>query len=284
MTYQSVKQQIEDIRSDKRVAADYLQLFQEIFAAQYEVQEKLNPNDIYPPTQEKVHGEYSGLPVIDPNKLNPDESVILALLEKVTDILEKFSPVKDSTTRKLLSTVRSGKINLGDLVRALTAGDTEHLVTESKKIDSPVDEVMFVITTLARPFLRVIAEAKRQKVNLENTLSDRCPICGGVPLMAKLQKDDGKRILECYLCSTQWVFKRLRCPFCGNEDHKTLGYLFLDEDPCRIDKCDSCKRYIKTFDERKSVQDQPLSLLVQDVATLYLDIIATREGYQRLQE
>jgi FdhE protein len=99
--------------------------------------------------------------------------------------------------------------------------------------------------------------------------------------MAKFQKDDGRRILECYLCGTQWAFKRLRCPFCGNEDHKTLGYLFLDGDSCRIDKCDNCKRYIKTLDERKSTQDQPLSLLVQDVATLYLDILAIREGYQR---
>jgi FdhE protein len=281
LTYEEVKRQIEEIKTDKRMAIDYLRLFQEIFAAQYEIQEKLNPNDIYPFTQEKEDGEQSGLPVIDPNKLNPDESVLITLLEKITDILENFTSVKETTARKLLSAARSGKINPGDMVRALTAVDTDYLAAESKKIESPIDEVMFVITTIARPLLRVLGESRKQKANLESAFTDTCPVCGGVPLMAKLQKDDGRRILECYLCGTQWVFKRLRCPFCGNEEHKTLSYLFLEGDSCRIDKCDNCKRYIKTFDERKNTLDQPLSLLVQDVATLDLDILATKEGYHR---
>jgi FdhE protein len=281
LTYEEVKRQIEEIKTDKRIATDYLRLFQEIFAAQYEIQEKLNPNDIYPLTQEKEAGEHSGLPLINPNKLNPDESVLTALLDKITGILENFTSVKETTARKFLSAARSGKINPGDMVRALTAGDADYLSVESKKIDSPIDEVIFITTTIARPFLRVLAESKRQKVNLENVFTDSCPICGGVPFMAKLQKDDGRRILECYLCDTQWVFKRLRCPFCGNEDHETLSYLFLDGDSCRIDKCDNCKRYIKTFDERKNTLDKPISLLVQDVATLHLDILATKEGYHR---
>ena len=281
LTYEEFKRQIENLKMDKRVAIDYLRFFQEIFAAQYEIQTKLNPNNIYPVIQDKEHIEHSGLPVINPNNLNPDESVLLALLKKLDDILKNFAPVKEPTTRKLLSAAGSGKINLGDLVRALTAGDVDIIAAGSQKINSPVDEVTFIIINLARPFLRVLAESERQNIYLENTLTDRCPICGGVPLMAKLQKDEGKRIVECYLCGTQWAFKRLRCPFCGNENHKTLSYIFLEGDSCRIDKCDNCKRYIKTFDERKSTEDQPPSLLVQDLATIYLDMIAAREGYQR---
>jgi FdhE protein len=102
--------------------------------------------------------------------------------------------------------------------------------------------------------------------------------------MAKLRREDGKRILECSLCNTQWVFKRLRCPFCGNEDADTLGFFFVEEATYRVDKCDKCKRYIKTVDERKKPEGGLRALLVEDVATLYLDMLAAKEGYQSIRE
>ena len=98
--------------------------------------------------------------------------------------------------------------------------------------------------------------------------------------MAKLRRDDGKRILECSLCNTNWPFMRVKCPFCYNDDKDSLRFFFVDEkSPYRVDVCDTCKRYIKTIDERKLPKNQEVVMVVEDIATSYLDILAEKEKY-----
>ena len=102
--------------------------------------------------------------------------------------------------------------------------------------------------------------------------------------MAKLRGSDGKRMLGCSLCNTEWAFSRLKCFSCGNEDQDSLGFFFTQkEDAYRIDKCDKCRSYIKTVDERKKAEDKLRPLLVEDVATLYLDMLAEKEGYHSIK-
>ncbi len=48
-----------------------------------------------------------------------------------------------------------------------------------------------------------------------------------------------------------------------------------------IEVCEKCKRYIKTVDEGKLSENEDVLPLVEDTATLYLDLIAQREGYAR---
>ena len=98
--------------------------------------------------------------------------------------------------------------------------------------------------------------------------------------MAKFRRDDGKRILECSLCATNWSFMRVKCPFCENNDKDSLRFFFVDEkSPYRVDVCDKCKRYIKTVDERKLPKNQEVVLVIEDIATSYLDILAEKEKY-----
>jgi FdhE protein len=99
--------------------------------------------------------------------------------------------------------------------------------------------------------------------------------------MAKLEREEGRRILQCSLCSTEWAFRRLQCPFCRNDDHDTLRFFFVDEEsPYRVDVCDICKRYIKTVDERKLEEEKKVMLTLENIATLFLDILAVEEGYR----
>ncbi len=283
LTPQEVSRQIDAVRPEGRVAEDYLRLFQEVFAAQYEIEQRLRPDDLYPQAtrEETDRRSGQGLPLIDPEKLCLDEAELLKLLEKISRILEKCATDRKPAAVRLLEAARSGDVSLGELVRALIAGDARRLDEISEKVGADAGEVIFIATALAQPMLRVLALSLGRDVDLEQVLTDRCPVCGGVPLMARIREEDGKRILECSLCSAQWAFKRLRCPFCGNEDGKTLGFFFVEEDAYRVDKCDKCKRYIKTADERKKTKGGSCALLIQDVATLYLDILAAREGYRR---
>jgi FdhE protein len=93
-------------------------------------------------------------------------------------------------------------------------------------------------------------------------------------------------MLRCSFCSTEWYFKRLMCPFCGNEDQNSLKYFFVDESSpvekpaFRVDVCDNCKSYIKTLDERKLSESEKPDLYLENLGTLYLDILAQRDGYK----
>ncbi|MCK5570095.1 MAG: formate dehydrogenase accessory protein FdhE, partial [Spirochaetes bacterium] len=69
------------------------------------------------------------------------------------------------------------------------------------------------------------------------------------------------------------------CPFCENDDQELLRYFFVENDEAhRIDVCDKCKRYIKTIDFRKG--GSFMNLFVENLATLEMDIVADKEGFQ----
>lgn len=286
LTPDDVSEQIRGLTSEAYVAPDYLQLFQEVFGAQYETERKLRVKELYPliTKEEAARRIGQGLPVIDYSKLQFDEVEFDDLLKRMCCILTKDAADKNLAVERLLEAEKAGEVSLEDLTRTAITRDGECLEQICEKVGGDKEEVVFIATALVAPLLRVCARSLRPKVDLDQVLTDRCPICGGTPLMAKLRREDGKRILECSLCNTQWVFKRLRCPFCGNEDADTLGFFFVEEATYRVDKCDKCKRYIKTVDERKKPEGGLRALSVEDVATLYLDMLAAKEGYQSIRE
>jgi FdhE protein len=106
-----------------------------------------------------------------------------------------------------------------------------------------------------------------------------CPTCGGYPLLAEFRGLDQTRVLRCGLCATGWDFLRLRCPYCDNSDHNTLGYFHVEgeENRYRAATCDQCRGYVKTLSSLAALS--PAELLVADVATLHLDLAAAERGF-----
>ncbi len=286
LTPDDVSEQIRGLLSKEYTAPDYLRLFQEIFEAQYQTEKKLRINDVCPPiAKEEVDRRIKqGLPVIDHHKLNFVKKEFDELFDRISSILIKRATDGNLAVSQLLEAERAGEVSPSDLAQAAITDKEESLKQFSENVEGDEGEIAFATKAVVTPFLRVCARPLQRKIDLNHIMSDRCPICGGAPLMAKLRREDGKRILECSLCNTQWTFKRLKCPFCGNEDADTLGFFFTGEATYRVDKCDKCKGYIKTVDERKKAEGELRALLIEDVATLYLDILATREGYQKIRE
>ena len=109
-----------------------------------------------------------------------------------------------------------------------------------------------------------------------------CPVCGFLPSIGVLGRNkEGVMSLVCSLCETQWDFRRLRCPFCGNDNQNDLGYLYSETDEgYRVNYCNKCKLYLKVVDIRK--KGNVYSYPVEDILTLPLDILAQEKGYKRL--
>ena len=62
--------------------------------------------------------------------------------------------------------------------------------------------------------------------------------------MLRGEGDGGKRWLLCSLCSTEWQYRRVLCPGCGEENKDKLPIYTAAEFPAaRVDACDTCHTY-----------------------------------------
>ena len=113
----------------------------------------------------------------------------------------------------------------------------------------------------------------------ERWLRNYCPTCGSPPAMAQLiGMDQGrKRLLVCGRCDTRWPFKRTECPFCGNDPERLTVLNLEGEAGLRIDYCESCKGYLKTY-----AGEGNEALLLSDWSSLHLDLLAHDRGLKRL--
>ena len=138
----------------------------------------------------------------------------------------------------------------------------------------------YLAWTATARFLRTVVNAFDGWRDEERWLRSYCPTCGSLPAMAQLAgTDPGRlRLLSCGCCGTRWQFRRMGCPFCESADAHHLPAIVIEgEKYLRIDYCQSCRAYLKTYNGEGS---EPLYLA--DWTSLHLDIIARDRGLKRL--
>jgi formate dehydrogenase accessory protein FdhE len=114
-----------------------------------------------------------------------------------------------------------------------------------------------------------------------------CPACGGRPQLSVIAPETGEfmagspRLLVCGRCASWWFFPRATCPWCGEDDPRRLvPYVADGRRYVRIDSCETCGSYVKTFDLREPGAKDVVPL-VDDVATLALDVWAHQQRLVR---
>ena len=136
-------------------------------------------------------------------------------------------------------------------------------------------------------FARVLDQPRfeqqaRQSPVDTHTVQPDCPFCFEKPLLAILRPEGegGRRTLLCGRCFTEWEFRRLLCPHCGEEDRDKLPVYAAPEFPhIRVEACDTCRCYIKAVDLTRDGNAVPE---VDEIAALPLDLWATQQGYEKL--
>jgi FdhE protein len=148
---------------------------------------------------------------------------------------------------------------------------------EGDRASSP--EAQFFARTLLQPF----AESLAERGVPDQATSATCPFCSAKPVVAVLrgEGDGGKRSLICSMCSTEWPYRRVVCPNCGEENKDHLP-IYIAEQPgyVRVDACDTCKTYLKSVDLTKNGHAVPM---VDELATVALNIWAEERGYAKLE-
>ena len=134
-------------------------------------------------------------------------------------------------------------------------------------------------TILVR-YLRPVVDAFSKWRNEERWLRNYCPTCGAPPAMAQLVGVDPGRVrfLSCGCCATRWRYQRTACPFCDRQNEHKLAVLAVEgEEGLRIDYCETCDGYLKTY-----TGNGDDSFLLADWTSLHLDLLARDRGLKRL--
>jgi FdhE protein len=136
----------------------------------------------------------------------------------------------------------------------------------------------------ARVLLQPYAEylGSRGDVNASGA-SPTCPFCNARPVAGVLrgEGDGGKRWLLCSLCSTEWQYRRVLCPGCGEENKDKLPIYTANEFPAvRVDACDTCHTYLKSINLTKDGHAIPI---VDEIAAVALNIWAEEHDYVKLE-
>lgn len=137
---------------------------------------------------------------------------------------------------------------------------------------------LFISRVLTQPY----AQHQARTTGGESA-SGTCPFCQEQPVVAVLRPegDGGKRSLICSLCSTEWIFRRLLCPNCGEEDQHKLPVYTAEQFPyIRIEACDTCRTYLKSIDMTRNGLAVPE---VDELASVPLDLWAAGNNYTKLQ-
>jgi FdhE protein len=111
----------------------------------------------------------------------------------------------------------------------------------------------------------------------------RCPVCEARPIVGVLRPegDGARKSLVCMLCAHEWTFRRVCCPACGEDREPQMAFYSAAEIPhVRVDVCDTCHFYLKSVDLTKTGLAVPV---VDELATLSLDLWAREKGYRKFQ-
>ena len=141
----------------------------------------------------------------------------------------------------------------------------------------PSDEILLRKTFWAAVDKLIPEELKRWE--RDEWAENFCPICWRRPVLAWLKKhNEGRaRHLLCGGCSTLWHWRRVGCPYCGNVDLEKIHILEFDgKQTIRLDVCDECHAYLKTYGE----EDEP-NIYLRDWATLHLDLLAEEKNLHK---
>ena len=168
------------------------------------------------------------------------------------------------------------------LLRASLCQDNAPVEEAAAATETATDALQAVVSLLAVPFLH--ACRRRWNTPMHAGWEDGyCPVCGAWPAFAEVRGIERSRHYRCGRCGGEWHARALFCPFCSMHDHNELVSLVPEKDGTNavIEACRRCSGYVKSFTRLQGCA--PATVMIEDLASVNLDIAALDQGYLRPQ-
>lgn len=219
-------------------------------------------------------GEY----ILKNQVIHIDTNLFTEIYSQIADVASQNNFFHGKTHNPESSALANSENQFPVIPEEISAQSRDILIDfiRNYQIDNALKSFIFYCSIT--PFYKSCIQALEFRDEIEIWQRGNCPFCGSSPAMAKLIEDTGERILMCSLCECEWSFPRIKCPFCGNQNNKTLDYFYIEEDRGhRVDVCRECLRYLKTCDER--ILQRKVIFIFEDIITYPLDLLAEEEGF-----
>jgi FdhE protein len=163
----------------------------------------------------------------------------------------------------------------GHFKEAMRNGSIDFLILKDDTVAEREEEfpVLFI---LSRPFFKAMKKA----TNMDNIYwqNGKCPVCAAVPSLSILEQGVQRKYC-CSFCGSIGHYMRIGCPYCNNQIPEKINIMYPeDRKDVRIDTCNNCKSYVKTF-QAALLEEQ--SLDETDLISLPFDIVAQNKGFHR---
>jgi len=266
-------ERIEELKSGKETFKEIFEFFEKIFIEKDAVNGMVESFDNYPDKDGILLRLKEGFPVVDSRSFEPDMAVLEKYFLVLLDMMSEKNPDEVKYIRDMVPEIEGG---FKSFFEKLTAEDADEYITSFEK---GKDILVFIIRESLKPFLEKYCDGIKEEITEENFAGGSCPVCGSFPSISELRGEEGKRYLVCPDCQMEWAYDRIKCPFCGIEEQKKMEYFSPEKElRYRVMLCKSCSHYLKVLDFREMEKSSVFE--VEHLATLHLDVIAKKEGYE----
>jgi FdhE protein len=179
----------------------------------------------------------------------------------------------------LTQALRRGALDMHALALDVLAGDPGAVAQQAARLGLDAGLAATLLRWTLLPLLEQSTIQLRPLLEQSDWQQGYCPVCGAWPILAEQRGIEQRRFLRCGLCASDWSSERLLCPFCGSRSPGDMAYLYEEQQEAtqRAVTCERCHCYYKSI-----ATLTPLSapqLLVADLATLHLDLVALERAY-----
>jgi FdhE protein len=222
------------------------------------------------------HVSGTSAPLLEGATLAVQASSVRRLLKRLIGIASRNGTPKMATLEAALS------VDV-DMLPLFTASLCQH----RERIDefaaaSAADAEAFhaVVALLPVPLLHACNRRWASSIS-ESWVEGYCPMCGSWPAFAEVRGIERSRYFRCGRCGGEWHARALWCPYCDTIDHGELVALVPETagSNAAIDACRRCLGYVKTLTRLQGCP--PDAVMVEDLASVELDVAALEHGYRR---
>lgn len=274
--WEEIASYLQALRERRTPLAELLDVYEKMLFEEYRSEAKLDTSLLCGPHLEGRNRK--GQPLVERSAFVIDLPSAEALFWRLAEVIKARGGEVGERMGLIEEAIKSGSLALERLLQRAAAeeGYVER-IAEEHNLDPEL--LPFLTSWSIRPSVEAWAKALIAFTDLNAWYRRICPICGSPPKMAELKGEQWTRFrfLLCAFCGMSWPYRRLGCPFCGNQDHQQLNLLYAEEDRwCRIETCGACRRYIKVVDNKEFFGLIPF---LEDLATPHLDLLALERGF-----
>jgi FdhE protein len=218
----------------------------------------------------------TAVPLLAEATLALQSSTVRRLLKRLIRIASRTGTPKMATLERALR----ADVDILPLFTASVCQDSDRVEEFAAVSGADAEALHAVVGLLPVPFLH--ACNRRWASSLpESWLEGYCPVCAARPAFAEVRGIERSRYYRCGRCGGEWHARPLWCPYCDTHGHDDFVALVPENGGSNavIDGCRHCLGYVKTLTRLQGCP--PDTVMVEDLATVELDVAALQHGYQR---